>query len=123
MVLGSVWLLPWSRRNWPYCQAMLPASRNGRENSNRLASSYCLYESWQKHTQAPHFRGEVVAMLQNIESLRQKVHRLNQVHAALLRRASYSLTILRNLIERNNVAYAPPSSLRSPASIGEGGGI
>jgi len=62
------------------------------------------------------------AILEQIESLARKVCRLNQVHRALLRRASRSLRIFRNLLERNDVAYVPSICLRPPmAGPGPGG--
>ncbi len=55
------------------------------------------------------------AILVKIERTQRAVQRLARIHAALLRRAGRSLTILRNLLARNRVAYTPfPSSHDSP---------
>src|SRR5262249_6664888 len=47
-----------------------------------------------------------------IEFVRHKVCHLNRVHAELLRRASRSLVILRNLLSSQETVYAPPAPRR-----------
>lgn len=51
-----------------------------------------------------------LSLLPDIERAQRRVRHLNRVHAALLRRASRSLQILRNRIAQSDVAYAPPAS-------------
>ena len=47
------------------------------------------------------------ATLEEIESAQRRVRHLNRIHAALLRRAIRSLTILRNLMRQTGTIYAP----------------
>jgi hypothetical protein len=55
-------------------------------------------------------------ILEEIESAQQRVRHLNRVHAALLRRASRSLEILRNLMRQTGTIYAPSVSWQQQAS-------
>ena len=54
--------------------------------------------------------GEDAALRLEIERVQREVRHLNRVHAALLRRASRSLQILRNLLMRSEAAYQPPAA-------------
>jgi hypothetical protein len=56
------------------------------------------------------------AILDEIERAQQRVRHLNRVHAALLRRASRSLEILRNLMRQTGTIYAPSVSWQQRAS-------
>jgi flagellar biosynthesis/type III secretory pathway chaperone len=49
----------------------------------------------------------VAAWNERIDQIRRKVRHLNRVHAALLRRASRSLQILRNLMAGTSRRYTP----------------
>ncbi|PYX41237.1 MAG: hypothetical protein DMG81_04275 [Acidobacteria bacterium] len=60
----------------------------------------------------------VEAILKNMRNAQKEVRRLTRIHAALLQRAGRSLVILRNLITRNGLAYAPSSFLQSDAALG-----
>ena len=56
------------------------------------------------------------AIMEEIESAQRRVRHLNRVHAALLRRASRSLEILRNLMRQTGTIYAPSVSWQQQAS-------
>jgi hypothetical protein len=54
--------------------------------------------------------------LEEIERTHRRVRHLNRVHAALLRRASRSLEILRNLMRPTGTIYAPSAGWQQQAS-------
>ena len=56
------------------------------------------------------------AIMEEIESAQRRVRHLNRLHAALLRRASRSLEILRNLMRQTGTVYAPSISWQQQAS-------
>jgi len=59
----------------------------------------------------------VDAILKDIRKAQKEVRRLTRIHAALLQRAGRSIVILRNLIARNGLAYAPSSFLQTEAPL------
>lgn len=56
------------------------------------------------------------SILEEIERTQERVRHLNRVHAALLRRASRSLEILRNLMRPTGTIYAPSACWQQQAS-------
>jgi hypothetical protein len=56
------------------------------------------------------------AILEEIGHAQQRVRHLNRVHAALLRRASRSLEILRNLMRQADTIYVPSVSWQQGGS-------
>lgn len=61
--------------------------------------------------------GDDTALRLEIEKVQREVRHLNRVHAALLRRASRSLQILRNLLMRSEGAYKPAAQLPDMRSL------
>ena len=60
------------------------------------------------------------ALLQEIRKVQARVRHVNRIHAALLRRASRSLVILRNLMAGPHDGYAPMVAERTPYRPGKG---
>ncbi len=58
----------------------------------------------------PELSGEDPALRREIERVQREIRHLNRVHAALLRRASRSLHILRNMLMRSDASYGPPAA-------------
>jgi hypothetical protein len=62
-------------------------------------------------------QGQATAtIMEEIESTQRRVRHLNRVHAALLRRASRSLEILRNLMRQADTIYVPSVSWQQGGS-------
>lgn len=76
-------------------------------------------EQFQRSEETP--GGDAISLVQEIKRTQLRVRHLNRVHAALLRRASRSLRILRNLIAAPGVPYrasAAPDGNYLPVSKG-----
>ena len=71
---------------------------------------------WHELEQARGQGQPTAAILDEIERAQQRVRHLNRVHAALLRRASRSLEILRNLMRQTGTIYAPSVSWQQGGS-------
>ncbi len=93
------------------------------EQSTQAESSCCdqLVGLGQLHRLEQEPAAEARVLLEEIRRTQLRVRHLNRVHAALLRRASRSLRILRNLVAAPGVPYrasAAPDGNYLPASKG-----
>ncbi len=118
----SVELLDQQRSLWLQLECALERAQGALLQGDVAVFEQCTQEQRQCCGQLARFRSQAeprhagplysasTSLLHDIERTQRRVRQLNRVHAALLRRASRSLQILRNRITRPDVAYAPSAS-------------